>query len=88
MRRSARGRSVRTADQDSAHQDSIESWAYERNWDLRQSAGNRVHRPVRLPENAPAATNGGLCSAENVSIVRVDYAPIEGRVHGVRQGVS
>jgi hypothetical protein len=79
---------VRTADQGSADQDLIESWPYERNRDLRQSAGNRVRRPVRLPENALAATDGGLRSAKNVPIVWVDHATIKGRVHGMREGVS
>lgn len=83
MKRSGRRKPVCRVDQDS-----IESLAYERNRDRRQSAGNRVHRPVRLQENALATTDGGICSAKNVPGVRVDHATVEGSVHGVWEGVS
>jgi hypothetical protein len=58
----------------------------ERNRNLRWDAGGGVCGGDGLPDAADEAADCGICIAEDVSGMRVDYAAGEGGLPGVREG--
>jgi hypothetical protein len=58
------------------------------NRDLPELAGVAVCSGDGLPDAAAEATDGGICVAENVSGLRVDYAAGEPGLPGVREGAG
>jgi hypothetical protein len=56
--------------------------------DLRECGGGGGGGAVVLPDAAASARDGGVCVAEDVSGVRVDYAAGEDGLYGVWESVS
>ena len=63
------------------------SWLHERDRHLRRWVGFGSGGGDGLPDAAASAAGGGIRFAEDVSGVRVDYAPGQGGLSGVREGV-
>ena len=60
----------------------------ERCRDRRRFAGGGGGAGAGLPGAADEAADGGICLAENVSGMRVDYSSGEGDLPGVREGAG
>jgi len=57
------------------------------NWDLHHAVGGGVCCPAGSQDAAASAAVGGICVAENVSGLRVDYPAVEGGLSGMREAV-